>query len=68
MRSKDKGEAIMDRYPDHRKQLEMVVVEDLVSGNFDKAVKGCQGVIHTASPFTYKVEDNERDLLKVSSY
>ena len=32
-------------------------------GAFDEAVKGVDGVIHTASPFTTQVENNERDLL-----
>ena len=32
-------------------------------GALDEAVKGVDGVIHTASPFVLQVEDNERDLL-----
>lgn len=30
---------------------------------FDKAVIGVDGVIHMASPFTYAVEDTEKDLI-----
>ncbi|KAH8685714.1 putative cinnamoyl-CoA reductase [Tricladium varicosporioides] len=46
-------------------QLSFAIVTDLETpGGFDEAVKGVDGVIHTASPFVLSVEDNERDLLK----
>lgn len=44
--------------------LTTVVVPDItVPGAFDAAVKDVTGVVHTASPFVFAVEDNERDLL-----
>ena len=46
-------------------RLSFAIVQDIVKpGAFDEAVKGVDGVIHTASPFQLQVEDNERDLLE----
>eukprot|EP01125_Pyxidicula_operculata_P017633 TRINITY_DN61_c3_g1_i1.p1 TRINITY_DN61_c3_g1~~TRINITY_DN61_c3_g1_i1.p1 ORF type:complete len:338 (-),score=86.55 TRINITY_DN61_c3_g1_i1:102-1115(-) len=36
----------------------------LKDGSFDEAVKGCDVVLHTASPFQLKVEDPTRDLIE----
>ncbi len=45
-------------------RLTFSIVQDVaVAGAFDEAVKGVDGVIHTASPFVMQVENNERDLL-----
>lgn len=45
-------------------RLAFAIVQDVAApGAFDEAVKGVDGVIHTASPFVTQVEDNERDLL-----
>ena len=45
-------------------RLTFSIVQDVaVTGAFDEAVKGVDGVIHTASPFVMQVENNERDLL-----
>ncbi|MCJ1277451.1 methylglyoxal reductase (NADPH-dependent) gre2 [Puttea exsequens] len=45
-------------------RLSFAIVQDVAQeGAFDDAVKGVDGVIHTASPFVTTVEDNERDLL-----
>ena len=47
------------------RRLTFSIVQDVAAtGAFDEAVKGVDGVIHTASPFTLQVEDNERDLLE----
>ncbi len=35
----------------------------LNEGDFDEAMKGCEIVIHTASPFTQHVKDPQRDLI-----
>ena len=44
--------------------LTFAIVHDVAAtGAFDEAVKGVDGVIHTASPFVMQVENNERDLL-----
>ena len=46
-------------------RLTFSIVQDVAAtGAFDEAVKGVDGVIHTASPFITQVEDNERDLLE----
>ncbi len=45
-------------------RLTFAIVPDVAAtGAFDEAVKGVDGVIHTASPFVMQVENNERDLL-----
>ena len=48
------------RYGD---KLSFTLVPDIEApGAFDDAVKDVDGVIHTASPYHYPVDDNERDL------
>ncbi|GAA5860946.1 hypothetical protein JCM8547_003897 [Rhodosporidiobolus lusitaniae] len=43
---------------------EYVVVEDVEQeGAFDKAVEGVEAVLHTASPFHFRVEDPHKDLI-----
>ena len=45
-------------------RLTFAIVPDVAAtGAFDEAVRGVDGVIHTASPFVTQVENNERDLL-----
>lgn len=45
-------------------QLTFAIVKDVAqAGAFDEAVKGVDGVVHTASPFQLAVENNVRDLL-----
>ena len=45
-------------------RMTFAIVKDIAEpGSFDEAVKGVDGVIHTASPYVLQVEDNERDLL-----
>src|SRR4051812_35713356 len=44
--------------------LTFSIVPDIgTEGAFDEAVRGVDGVIHTASPFVLNVEDIKRDLL-----
>ena len=44
-------------------KLSLIIVPDIEApGAFDEAVKNVDGVIHSASPFHYPVDDNERDL------
>ena len=48
-----------------KQTLTFAIVPDVASpGAFNEAVKDLDGVIHTASPFTVEVEDDERDLLQ----
>ena len=45
-------------------RLSFAIVQDVAKpGAFAEAVKGVDGVIHTASPFPMQVDNNERDLL-----
>ncbi|KAL9631482.1 MAG: hypothetical protein Q9164_005869 [Protoblastenia rupestris] len=45
-------------------RLSFAIVPDVATpGAFNDAVKGIDGVIHTASPYVTQVEDNDRDLL-----
>ena len=46
-------------------KLSFTIVPDIEApGAFDTAVKDVDGVIHTASPYRYPVDDNERDLFQ----
>lgn len=48
----------------HKDRIETVSVANITDPHaFDKAVLGVDGVIHMASPFTYVVQDIEKDLI-----
>ncbi|KAI1270536.1 hypothetical protein F5Y18DRAFT_368608 [Xylariaceae sp. FL1019] len=69
VRSTQKGKHILDAYPQHpRGTLDYVIVEDIASpGAFDKAVISdppFQAVVHTASPYHFKSQDNKKELLE----
>ena len=52
-RSSAKGEKWLSKFPEYKDQFKYAVVEDMcVAGAFDEAVKGCDYIIHTASPLT----------------
>lgn len=65
VRNEASAQKVHKVFPDvSASQLTTVVVPDItVAGAFDAAVQGVSGVIHTASPFVFAVEDNERDML-----
>ena len=44
-------------------RLDLIEADLLDSGAFDRAVRGCEYVMHTASPFVLDVEDPQRDLV-----
>lgn len=44
-------------------QLALFEADLLLAGSFDKAVQGCNAVIHCASPFFTKTSDPEKDLI-----
>lgn len=51
-------------HKNYRDDLETQIVSDItVPGAFDEAVKDVDGIIHMASPFTYEITDNEKDLI-----
>ncbi|KAK9324565.1 hypothetical protein V1517DRAFT_316810 [Lipomyces orientalis] len=63
VRSQSKAEYLKGLYPADSK-LTFAIVEDIAAPNaFDEAVKGVDVVVHTASPFHFKVTDPVNDLL-----
>ncbi|WRT68379.1 uncharacterized protein IL334_005355 [Kwoniella shivajii] len=60
VRSKDKGEYLVNLFEGKKGKFEYAIVEDIgVDGAFDEAVKGVDGVAHMASPFHFNAEDPE---------
>jgi len=43
--------------------LELVEADLLKEGSFDEAVKNCEYVVHTASPYIIDVKDSQKDLV-----
>ncbi|KAJ6012608.1 dihydroflavonol-4-reductase, partial [Penicillium canescens] len=63
VRSDQTAERVRKVHKNHENRLSLIIVEDIaVPGAFDNAVKGVDGIIHTASPFKMTVQDNEREL------
>ncbi|KAJ4253827.1 hypothetical protein NW762_010222 [Fusarium torreyae] len=63
-RSLDKGREMIKARPKHSANLEFVQIQDFENpGGLAEAVKGVDGVIHVASPFTYDTTDNEKELI-----
>ncbi|KAJ7471422.1 NAD-P-binding protein [Mycena galericulata] len=65
VRSQSKADAWKAKFPNFSaEQIEFVFVPDMqLDGSFDDAVKGCDVVFHTASPFNFTFKDNEKDML-----
>ncbi|GAA5824093.1 hypothetical protein JCM11251_001519 [Rhodosporidiobolus azoricus] len=64
VRSQDKADAWLAKYPEYASQLSFSLVPDLAAaGAFDEAIKNVDAVAHIASPFTFQFQDNERDML-----
>jgi nucleoside-diphosphate-sugar epimerase len=64
VRSDASADKVKRSHAKYHSQLSFAIVKDVAApGAFDEAVKGVDGVIHTASPFQMSVENNERDLL-----
>ncbi|KAK9468408.1 hypothetical protein V1512DRAFT_235199 [Lipomyces arxii] len=62
VRSQAKADYIKNQYPDAK--LSFSIVPDIAaSGAFDEAVKGVDYIVHTASPFHFKVTDPVKDML-----
>ncbi|KAL5334933.1 hypothetical protein BJX70DRAFT_402129 [Aspergillus crustosus] len=63
-RSLAKGEVMIQARPQYKNQLEFVQIDDFESpGGLVEAVRGVDGIIHTASPFTYDTTNNEKELI-----
>ncbi|KAG8923398.1 methylglyoxal reductase (NADPH-dependent) gre2 [Tulasnella sp. 418] len=58
VRSNGKGEYLRGIYSEYDGKFEYVIVEDMVkSGAFDEAVKGIDGIAHTASPVSLTADE-----------
>ncbi|KAJ8131302.1 hypothetical protein O1611_g2328 [Lasiodiplodia mahajangana] len=69
VRSAQKGKHILDAHAGYsRDTLDFVVVEDIAqAGAFDEAVVSespFEAVVHTASPYHFKSQDNKKELLE----
>ena len=62
MRSR-KAEALRKAYAKYGDRVDIVVVEDLIKGDFTNALKGVSAVIHAASPAAGREE--LKDILEV---
>ncbi|KAH6640256.1 hypothetical protein F5144DRAFT_89068 [Chaetomium tenue] len=70
-RSLAKGDAMIKARPQYAGKLDFVQIDDFdklkdgkeQSSIFDEAVKGVDGIIHTASPLTYNTTNNETELI-----
>lgn len=52
--------ALTEKYPDSIKYFK---ADLLTEGSYDEAMKGCELVFHTASPFSLSVKDAQKDLV-----
>lgn len=65
VRSQESADKLAGIHKQFETRLEYAIVPDItIAGAFDEAVKGVDGIVHMASPFTRKKTDNELDLLK----
>ena len=64
VRDASKGEQLRRDRPEHHKHLDTVQISDFREpSSLEEAVKGVDGIIHVASPFSYNIQDNETDLV-----
>ncbi|KAL2683403.1 hypothetical protein Neosp_007873 [[Neocosmospora] mangrovei] len=64
VRSQTSADAVLKTFSDYSNKLSVVVVPDMtISGAFDEAVQGVDGVLHMASPFSLNIKDNETEML-----
>ncbi|KAL4909702.1 hypothetical protein BDW74DRAFT_186216 [Aspergillus multicolor] len=63
-RSMAKGEAMIAARPQYKHKLEFVQINDFENpGGLAEVVSGVDGIVHTASPFTYNTTNNEKELI-----
>ncbi|KAH7317135.1 hypothetical protein B0I35DRAFT_451859 [Stachybotrys elegans] len=64
VRSQSSAKKVTESHAIHKDNLTTVIVPDITAkGAFDTAVKGVQAVMHLASPYSYAVKNNEKELL-----
>jgi len=54
---------LLEMQAEYGDNLQLFEADLTVSGSFEAAVKGCEAVIHCASPFATKVKDVDKELL-----
>ncbi|KAI8295796.1 hypothetical protein K4K56_010515 [Colletotrichum sp. SAR 10_98] len=60
-----KGEEMIRARQQYADKLDFMEIKDFENTNvFDGKMEGIDGIIHVASPFTYDVKDNERELIR----
>ena len=62
-RSRGADFAHLEALPGAAERLELVEANLLTEGAFDRAVAGCEVVMHTASPYALDAKDPQRDLV-----
>lgn len=63
-RDKSSCERTVSVFQGQAVNIDTVEVPDITAPHaFDEAVRNVGGVIHMASPFTYAIDDNEKDLI-----
>jgi nucleoside-diphosphate-sugar epimerase len=62
--NKSKIQPLHDSLGDSFEQVELVAADLLDADSIDKAIEGCDYVVHTASPFPAKMPKHEDDLIK----
>ncbi|KAL7914671.1 NAD(P)-binding protein [Trichoderma velutinum] len=64
VRSEASAETVRNTYSAYSDRFSTAVVPDLTAKNaFNEAVRGIDGALHIASPFTLSIKDNETDML-----
>ncbi|KAH6603143.1 hypothetical protein Trco_007918 [Trichoderma cornu-damae] len=65
VRSENSAAEVLKAHSEHSEQLSFAVVPDIAAAHaFDEAVRGVDGIIHTASPFILNATDFEKELLQ----
>jgi len=62
LKNKDKYDFLF-KFPQKNGQLEFVEA-DLQAGNYEDCLKGCVGLIHTATPYIYTANDPEKEIVQ----
>jgi NADPH-dependent methylglyoxal reductase len=64
-RSDSSAKKVADQFPQYAAQLSYAIVPDMTKAkSYEDALQGVSGIIHSASPFVLKPEDNVKDLLE----
>ena len=58
-----KFQHLLDLTTKSKDQLEVWEADLLIDGSFDEAAKGCESVLHIASPFTLRFKDPQKELI-----